>query len=64
MSVITTAIAHDVSAQISLWLSDIVDDETRLKYLHGFVEMGVRAPPPLGFNVRVRRPQDMLAPAE
>ena len=46
MSVITTAIAHDVSAQISLWLSDIVDDETRLKYLHGFVEMGVRAPPP------------------
>ena len=37
--VITTAICHSRSIELSLWLSNLVDDDTRLKYLHGFLEM-------------------------
>jgi hypothetical protein len=41
--VITTAICHSRSVELSVWLSNSgVDDDTRLKYLHGFLEM-VRA---------------------
>jgi hypothetical protein len=42
MTVITTAIAHSVGVEISLWLSELVDDDTRLKYIHGILEVGVR----------------------
>ncbi len=49
MSVITTAMAHTVGVEISLWLSDLVDDDTRLKYLLGILEMGVRDVLPTAF---------------
>ena len=51
MTVITTAIAHSVGVEISLWLSKLVDDDTRLKYLHGILEMGVGDVPPTVFRL-------------
>ena len=50
--VITTAICHSRSVELSVWLSNSgVDDDTRFKYLHGFLEM-VRATSEIIFRVR------------